>query len=233
MGNLPVYLEIGQKRTFAGALEWPGWNRGGRSEAEALATLSAYGSRYRRVVRRVGLEFEIPATMPAFSVVERLAGGSGTDFGAPEAIPGADREPIGAGDLARFGAILTACWEAFDDAAAAAVGLELRKGPRGGGRELEGITRHVLEAEQGYLSRLAWKVPRREAAILNEEMRLTRQAIMDALAAAERDEMPERGPRGGIIWPARYFVRRVAWHVLDHAWEIEDRAQPLVISEDL
>jgi hypothetical protein len=55
-------------------------------------------------------------------------------------------------------------------------------------------------------------------------MRLTRQAIMDALAAAARGEIPERGPRGGVIWPARYFVRRVAWHALDHVWEIEDRA---------
>ena len=224
MENLPVYLEIGQKRTFAGALEWPGWNRSGRSETEALAALSAYGSRYRRIVRRAGLEFEIPTAMPVFSVVERLTGGSGTDFGAPEAIPRADREPIDPGDLARFGSILTACWEAFDAAAAAAAGLELRKGPRGGGRELEGITRHVLGAEQSYLSRLAWKVTNDEAANLNEAMRRTRQAIMDALAAAERGEIPERGPRGGVIWPARYFVRRVAWHVLDHVWEIEDRA---------
>jgi hypothetical protein len=24
-------------------------------------------------------------------------------------------------------------------------------------------------------------------------------------------------------WPPRYVVRRAAWHVLDHAWEIEDR----------
>ncbi len=25
------------------------------------------------------------------------------------------------------------------------------------------------------------------------------------------------------IGRARYFVRRTAWHVLDHLWEIEDR----------
>ena len=100
----------------------------------------------------------------------------------------------------------------------------LSASPRGGGRELEDITRHVLGAEQGYLSRLAWKAPRGDSGNLNEDMRRTRQAIMDALAAAERGDIPERGPRGGVIWPARYFVRRVAWHVLDHAWEIEDRA---------
>ncbi len=102
--------------------------------------------------------------------------------------------------------------------------MELRKGPRGGGRELEAITHHVLGGEQGYLSRLAWKIDKGKATDLNEEMRLTRQATMDALSAAERGQIPERGPRGGVIWPARYFVRRVAWHVLDHAWEIMDRS---------
>jgi hypothetical protein len=35
--------------------------------------------------------------------------------------------------------------------------------------------------------------------------------------------VPERGPRGGAIWSARNYVRRIAWHVLDHAWEIEDK----------
>jgi lambda repressor-like predicted transcriptional regulator len=25
------------------------------------------------------------------------------------------------------------------------------------------------------------------------------------------------------IWPPRYAVRRGVWHVLDHAWEIEDK----------
>jgi hypothetical protein len=221
---MDTYLEIGTKRAFAGALDWPGWCRSGRDETTALSALLEFGTRYKRVVARVGLEFQVPDTIHAINVVERLTGGAGTDFGAPEAIPAADRAPLYTDDLARLGSILTGCWEAFDVAAASATGLQLRKGPRGGGRELEAITRHVLEAEQGYLSRLAWKVDKSQAANLNEEMRLIRQAIMDALVAAERGEIPERGPRGGVIWPARYFVRRVAWHVLDHAWEIEDRA---------
>jgi hypothetical protein len=25
-------------------------------------------------------------------------------------------------------------------------------------------------------------------------------------------------------WPARYAVRRIVWHVLDHLWEMQDRA---------
>ncbi len=221
-----TYLEIGQKRVFAAALDWPGWCRGGRDEGAALRALLDYAPRYAAVAKRAGIPFVPPDSTTAFSVIERLPGGAGTDFGAPEAIPSSDRQPLVSAELIRIGALLAACWAVYDAIAAAAGGVDLRKGPRGGGRELEGITRHVLGAGQGYLGRLAWKAPKEETADLNEEMRLTRQAIMDALAAAEQGQIPERGPRGGVIWPARYFVRRVAWHVLDHAWEIADRSSP-------
>jgi hypothetical protein len=50
-----------------------------------------------------------------------------------------------------------------------------------------------------------------------------REAALLALAAAARDELPKHGPRGGVIWTPRYFVRRAAWHMLDHTWELEDR----------
>jgi hypothetical protein len=33
-------------------------------------------------------------------------------------------------------------------------------------------------------------------------------------------------PIAGRRWPPRYAARRIAWHVLDHAWEIEDRSEP-------
>jgi hypothetical protein len=219
-----VYLEIGQKRTFAGAVDWLGWNRAGRDEASALAALLDYGPRYARAMAGSGLEFTAPTDAAAFVITERLAGNATTDFGAPDVAPTSDRGAIGEVELRRAGAVLQACWGALDAAIAAAAGRELRKGPRGGGRELEAITRHILGAEQGYLGRLAWKAPKANTENLNEEMRLTRQAIMDALAAAARGEIAERGPRGGIIWPPLYFVRRVTWHALDHAWEIEDRA---------
>jgi hypothetical protein len=26
-------------------------------------------------------------------------------------------------------------------------------------------------------------------------------------------------------WPPAYAARRIAWHALDHAWEIEDRSE--------
>lgn len=221
---MDVYLEVGRMRTIAGVLAWPGWTRVGRDEATALAALLHSGGRYARVIGTTVLEFDAPRSVRAFSVVERIPGNSTTDFGAPGLIPQADRPPLEAAEWRRLGLILQACWGAFDEAFAAAAGRELRRGPRGGGRQLEAITQHLLEAEGGYLTRLAWKASQHDKTDLNEAMRQTRQAIMDALLAAERGEIPERGPRGGVIWPARYFVRRVAWHALDHAWEIEDRA---------
>jgi hypothetical protein len=119
--------------------------------------------------------------------------------------------------------LLEAYWQAFDEAVRTATGKEPRKGPRGGGREIEGIVRHVMGAEQGYLSRLAWKIKQPAADELSEELRRTREAVLSALADAAHGELPARGPVGGVIWTPRYFVRRVGWHVLDHTWEIEDR----------
>jgi hypothetical protein len=49
------------------------------------------------------------------------------------------------------------------------------------------------------------------------------QAILQALSSASSGDTPKQGPRGGVRWTPRRFVKRVAWHVLDHAWEIEDR----------
>jgi hypothetical protein len=101
---------------------------------------------------------------------------------------------------------------------ATAGGRELRSGPRGGGRDIGGIIEHVLGADGAYLGRRAWRRPKG-----GDEPTRTRQAIRDALAAAAHGEEPASGLRGGKIWPARYFARRVAYHVIDHIWEIEDR----------
>ena len=223
LNTIKVYLEIGKKRTFAGAIDWPGWCRSGRDEASALQALLDYGPRYARVLRSVPLGFRAPAAVSEFAVVERLEGDVTTDFGSPGIPPSSDTKPVDHVEFQRFETLLTACWQAFDGAVRQASGKELRKGPRGGGREVEAIVEHVLDADAGYLTRLAWKHKQGEEEDPGKELARTRQAIVNALAAAMRGEMPERGPRGGILWTPRYFVRRVAWHVLDHAWEIEDR----------
>ena len=220
---IKVYLEIGKKRTFAGAIDWPGWCRSGPNEESALQALVDYGPRYARIVRTKEFGFQAPANPSAFSIVERLEGNATTDFGAPGLAPSADIQPVNETELQRLEALLKACWEAFDTAVKSAKGKELRKGPRGGGRELEGVIRHLLESDGGYLSSLGWKIKQDDAVDISQELKLRRKEILEGLRASAHGEIPARGPRGGLRWSPRYYVRRVAWHVLDHAWEIEDR----------
>lgn len=224
--NFNVYVESGKKRAFAAALDWPGWCRSGRDEAGALQALVDCAPRYAHVVRLASLPFQPPADPSAFVVVERAPGTATTDFGAPDAVLAHDDLPIDAAELGRLQALLQACWETLDRAARSAAGRELRKGPRGGGRDVDGVVRHVLNGEVGYLSRLGRKLKVGEGDDLAETSGRVRQAVLEALALSARGEAPTRGPRGGVIWPARTFVRRTAWHVLDHAWEIEDRVLP-------
>ena len=218
-----VYLEIGSKKTFACAIDWPGWSRSARDETGALVSLLDYGARYACALEGTELAFRPPVDVVAFVVAERLKGDASTDFGAPGAVPDADRRSVDEAELDRFRAVLEACWQAFDAAAAAADGKDLRRGPRGGGRDQAKIVEHVLGADAAYLSSVGWKLKTAGDDDSGDQLKRTRQAILDALDALVGGELPTRGPRGGVYWPPRYFVRRVAWHVLDHAWEIEDR----------
>lgn len=220
---MPVYLEIGKKRTFAGAVDWPGWCRSGRDEGAALQALLASGPRYAHVLRAAGVDFSPPADLSAFLVVERLAGSATTDFGAPEAVLSGDSLPVDAAELERLQALMAACWQAFAAAAQGAADKELSRGPRGGGRDLDAIMQHVIDGHASYLARIAWKQPKQAGASLDEELAASQTATASALDAAARGLTPTRGPRGGVIWAPRTFVRRVAWHLLDHAWEIEER----------
>ena len=223
INKISVYLEIGQKRIFAGALDWPGWCRSGRDETSALQALLEYGTRYTGVLRAKRLGFKPPTDVSAFKVVERVRGNATTDFGAPGIAPSDDSSPVDSEELHRLEKVLQACWQAFDTNLETAGGTSLRTGPRGGGRQADGILDHLLGSDAGYLNQVGWKFKQDSASSPEQQLQQTRQAILSALAASARGEIPAKGPRGGIRWTARYFVRRVAWHVLDHAWEIEDR----------
>jgi hypothetical protein len=153
-----------------------------------------------------------------------LKGNATTDFGAPGIAPSADSRPVDSDEVHLFEKVFKACWRALDAKVKTASGKELRTGPRGGGRQTEGIIRHILESDAGYLNAVGWKF-RPDGDDLDQQLKQTRQAVLDALNASARGEIPARGPRGGARWTARYFVRRLAWHTLDHAWEIEDRSQ--------
>ncbi len=220
--SVTVYLEQGKKRIFAGALEWPGWCRRGRNESEALAALLEYGARYAAILSGTRLGFVAPKQLSQLTVVERLPGNATTDFGAPGVPPTVDIErSCDAATLRRFEKILTAGWQAFDRAVESARGKTLATGPRGGGRSLDAIVSHVVDADAGYLSGVGWKAPK--PAEPRARLTETRKAILAAVKASAAGEIPPKGPRGGERWTARYFVRRVAWHVIAHVWEIERR----------
>ena len=87
MASTRVYVEVGAKRAFASAADWPGWSRSGRDEAAALEALAAYAPRYARVTKLA--KIELPKDATSFKVVERLKGNATTDFGAP-GIPAKD-----------------------------------------------------------------------------------------------------------------------------------------------
>jgi hypothetical protein len=218
-----VYLEVGARRTFSGAIDWPGWCRSGNDEQAALAALFAYGPRYQRALRGARVEFRAPTAASALQVVERLPGDATTDYGAPGARPSADAAPVDPAELRRMLAIVKAAWRAFDAAVETAQGKELRKGPRGGGRDLTAILRHMVDADGGYLGRIGVRLDAPAGLDPVEGLRRARTAILAALPAAAAATTPSTGPRGGVRWGVRTFVRRLIWHILDHAWEIEDR----------
>jgi hypothetical protein len=223
--SIPIILEAAPKRTFVAAIDWPGWSRGGRDEAAAIEALHAYGPRYAIVVDGVA-PFKPPSDVDEFKTVERLGGGTGTEFGIPSEAARADLLEIDETELERQLAILRACRTAFDSAAAGAVGITLRLGPRGGGRQLEKIVHHTVEADLAYLHQLGTRAPkwdRADAAAIAEQVRLLQDEAFTARIMGTPLPDPNAVKRP---WTPRYFMRRAAWHLLDHAWEIQDRSAP-------
>lgn len=215
---VPVYLEAGNTRVFACSLDWPGWCRRGKTDEEALDALATYAPRYGVVAKRAGLRF--PAAVPTFEVVERIAwqGGkafSHVDFGALGSAAQRDSEPLTAAQAKRLAALVVAAWDVLDDVVAAAP-AQLRKGPRGGGRDRDGIFAHVVAAETAYARKLG---VRKKEPQDREEIEAVRADISAAISGARAGTPPTQ--KG---WLPRYAARRIAWHVLDHAWEIEDRS---------
>jgi hypothetical protein len=213
--TLRIALEVSAKRTFASALDWPGWSRSGKTDEAAIEALLAYAPRYAPVAKVAGLAL---GTAFDVEVVERHEGGSGTDFGIPSQPAKADSRPVGRAEARRLAAIVEAAWAMFDRVAAGAP-AELRKGPRGGGRDRDKMVGHVIEADGAYGREIGLKVkyppPTDPVAV---------QAVRDEILAVLR--RPSDGsPLADRRWPARYAARRIAWHALDHAWEMQDRTE--------
>jgi len=221
--GIRVVLEVAPKRTFASALDWPGWSRSGRTEDEAIDALLRCASRYAAVAKRASVSFAPPAKPEGTEVVDRMRGGGVTEFGAPGKPSALEDEPVSPATLKRLLTLLRASWSTFDAAAEHAADAKLAKGPRGGGRDLDTIIAHVREAEVAYLGKLGSRGPASASESAEEPLALLRSTFADALVSVVAGTPPADPSRTRKLWSPRYSVRRAAWHVLDHAWEIEDR----------
>lgn len=161
-----------------------------------------------------------PADLVASTaIVERLPGTATTAFGAPAVVFALDRRPTDAAEAERLAALAAASWDALDAAVAAGPAV-LRKGPRGGGRDRDAIAAHAVAADAAYARQIGLRLREPDPAD-RLAVAAARAAVLDVL------RRPSDGsPLAGRRWPVRYAARRIAWHALDHAWEIEDRSAP-------
>jgi hypothetical protein len=217
MGDtLRVMVEQGKKKAVAVALDWPGWNRSGKSEAEALQVFAAYRPRYAKIAKLAGLAKEFRAA-GEMAVVERLPGTGMTDFyGLSFRSAGSEHEPISKAACERKIALLQASWTYFDDVASHVSG-ELRKGPRGGGRDRDKIVRHANGAEIYEFAKKVGVITPLDARDHPDELRAHREAFCAAIRDYNARGAPAR------TWTVQFVIRHSAYHMLDHAWEMEDR----------
>lgn len=181
-----------------------------------MAALAADGPRYFPVAAAAGAS--LPAGLAGdVEVVERLPGSTTTDFGPPGTGGAADARPLSLEAGRRLASRVSAAWGFFDQVAGHAP-LELRTGPRGGGRDRDQIVEHVLAVDFVYARELGLTLPSRASDPTG--VAELRAAVVRALGTPAS---VITGPRG---WPPQYYARRAAWHVLDHAWEIQDRSEP-------
>jgi hypothetical protein len=216
--SIAVTIEHTPKRTFASAADWPGWSRSGKTEELAIEALAAYASRYARIAEGDPRWIGSSVTVADVEVVERAEGSTGTEFGVPSHPTGHDARPLDSGEAARRAGLVAAAWDLFDQVAAAAP-EELRKGPRGGGRNTSKVIDHVMGSDRGYANAIGIKVPE-----FAPDDRAAATAMREAVLTALRDALSGE-PLAGKRWPPRYAAHRIAWHALDHAWEIEDRTE--------
>lgn len=216
---MKVYVEAGEKKVFVTAIDWLGFARSGKTEESALEALVAYVPRYLASMGVAAKGLAVPKKVADLEVVARLAGNKTTDFGAPDAILRADRQPLSEHNLDAAIRNLQAAWDAFARVAHGAKGRTLApSGPRGGGRSVHKMADHVREADEGYCSAIG-----RASKPVGAPWPEVQRNFIAALRARNAGELPDVGPRGGERWPALFAVRRSAWHALDHAWEMEDR----------
>ncbi|MGI8916034.1 MAG: hypothetical protein ACR2JY_20055 [Chloroflexota bacterium] len=218
MGSeLRVTLEIGPKgkKVAAVAPDWPGLERGANTGEAAIARLQSYLPRYAKVAKLAGMDAEF-AAITAGGVVEQYPGTGSTDFwGISFAFSSIDRSDLSSEESERELTLMEACWRFFDDVRLR-VSAEMRKGPRGGGRDRDHIVRHTFGAEQDWAEKIGVLTPQ-GAMLTDEGLQAHRDAYRKAIRAFYAEGKLAR------TWPLRYLIRHTAYHTLDHAWEMDDK----------
>jgi hypothetical protein len=219
---MPVHTVIERgpkgKRSVAFGIDWPGWSRGAKSAELALETLESYRERYRPVARLAQMAREFDAAGP-LEIVEDRIGNTSTDFWGISFSPSeAEQGPMGDSELERGITLLRACW-AFFDSVAARVSAEMRKGPRGGGRDRDQIIRHTIRTESEHFAKqVGLRIPE-GAALTPDGLLQHREAYVGAMRAYNAGEVKRRMRS----WTLPFLIRHSAYHSLDHAWEMEDK----------
>ncbi len=212
-----VILEVGKKRrVVAGAMDWPGLDRWGATDEAAIERLASYRPRYARVAGLAGLAGDY-ARAGAVEVVERVPGSSSTDFWGIAHVPSLiEDEVLPSAELERRLTLLRATWSFFDEVAAR-ITDELVPSGRSSGRTREQIVRHVYINEPEQMSRKVEVRTDRDVVMTPDGLAAHREAYLDAIRAYNADGRRAR------TWPIQFLIRRTAYHVMDHAWELEDR----------
>jgi hypothetical protein len=216
--QLRVTVELGPKgkKVAAVAPDWPGLERGGKTRDFAIEALHDYIPRYAAVATLAGMEAEF-AEITDVDVVEEYRGPGSTDFwGISFGFSSIDEARMSSEDLERQLSLVQACWRFFDDVRGR-VSPEMRKGPRGGGRERDVIVRHVVANEQDWAKKIGLRTTDDAVVTDDDGLKAWRDAYCTALRSFHSDDKIARN------WPLRYLIRHTAYHVLDHAWEMEDK----------
>ena len=206
------------KRSVAFALDWPGWNRGAKTADLALETLESYRGRYRLIADLAGMAREFDAAGPLEVVEDRVGPGSVDFWGISFSPSSTEHGPMDEAAFDRAITLLRAAW-AFFDSVAARVSPEMRKGPRGGGRDRDRIIRHTIRTEsEDFAKQVGLRIPE-EAALTPDGLRQHRETYVAAMRAYNAGEVEKRMRS----WTLPFLIRHSAFHTLDHAWEMEDK----------
>lgn len=215
-----VTLEIGPKgkKVVAVAPDWPGLERGAKTQEEAIERLRSYIPRYSHVAKLAEMDSEFDV-IKKLNVVEDYAGTPSTDFwGISFAFSSNDKKGLSSDELERELTLMQACWVFFDNVRRR-VSAEMQKGPRGGGRDRDHIVRHTFYAEQGWAKMIGVLTPD-DAILTVGGLKTHRESYCHAI----RDYHSQGKLAGKMAkWPLRYLIRHTAFHTLDHAWEMEDK----------